>query len=154
MQSDAWSLPVTSTYEPATQSIHVLSVEDELYFPIAHAMQLVPLAATPTPVSEPARQSAQPVIEFRLYLPAEHGVQEDAPVDVPVFVSDPGGHSAQSTIKAALYRPTVQATQPLYENPPPEHSTLADPVKDSVYPAAQATVPSPLTVLLVGVSTA
>jgi hypothetical protein len=42
------------------------------------------------------------------------------------------------------------SAQPLYENPPPEHSTLADPV----YPAAQATVPSPLTVLLVGVSTA
>ena len=74
-------------------------------------MQLVPLAASPTPVSEPAEQSAQPVVESGLYLPAEHAVQDDAPVDAPVFVSDPGGHSAQSTVETALYRPAAQGVQ-------------------------------------------
>jgi hypothetical protein len=141
MQSDASSLPVTSTYFPATQSIHVLSVEDELYCPIAHAMQLVPLAASPTPVSEPAEQSAQPVVESGLYLPAEHAVQDDAPVDAPVFVSDPGGHSAQSTVETALYRPAAQGVQLValsalkvsVVEPTPHESQLAQPAGLSQY---------------------
>ena len=74
-------------------------------------MHAVALTVSPTSVSEPAEQSAQPVVDTGLYLPAAHTVQDDAPASAPVSVSDPGEQMTQSAVETVLYCPPLQAVQ-------------------------------------------
>ena len=90
MQSLALFEPDVSTYFPAIQPVHVVTLEVVEYLPAAHAVHLVAPALPPLSVIEPAAQTVQDgTFEAVEYSPASHSVHERAPAAVPVFVIDP-----------------------------------------------------------------
>ena len=169
MQSAASLLPDVSAYFPASQSMHA-SLETVLNFPASHRVHEVPPVFASVSVNEPASHSMHPAVPTEsLYRATLHASQVLEGVDmVPVYpgshrqadetvdpvlppVVESDGHSTQTAVPGRTLKVSAaHATQSLYENAPPEHSTLAVPV----YPAAHATLPSPLTVVPLGVSTA
>ena len=97
MQSDASSLPVTSTYFPAPQSSQSVALSlpaASTYFPAAQPVQ----ASLPVAFAyRPAAQSAQSAVELEENWPTAHSVQDVAAAQGPADPGHPAGLDANAT---------------------------------------------------------